>query len=279
MSETDVFDFSTGFEESGELNVPKIVFIVPYRDREQQYRFFSMQMARVLEDYHTNDYMYIFAHQKDERDFNRGALKNLGFLYAKSLFPEHYKTITFVFNDIDTMPYSKGFLNYETTKGTVKHFYGYNFTLGGIVSINGEDFENINGFPCYWSWGYEDNALNNRVRIANLKIDRSQFYPILDKNILQLKDGITRIINRVEFDNYVKESQTHYNIDGLKTIKNIEYNYNKETSFLDITKFDTLNKPSSHLNQSHDMRDGNVPFLRQQSRRRGSMNMVFHKKI
>jgi hypothetical protein len=275
----DDFDFSTGFAEvvPEEVIVPKLIFIIPYRDREQQQRFFTMQMARVLEDYDKKDYMYIFAHQKDDRDFNRGALKNLGFLYAKSLYPNHYKTITIVFNDIDTMPYSKGFLKYETVPGVVKHFYGYHFTLGGIVSITGGDFENINGFPCYWAWGYEDNALNNRVTRANIKIDRSQFYPILDTNILQLKDGITRIVNRGEFDKYVEEAKSNNHIDGLKTLKNIEYSFNEKTSFLDITKFDTLNPPNSNLNKNHDMRDGNVPFLRQrqQKRRGGSMNMVF----
>jgi hypothetical protein len=96
-------------------------------------------MEKILEDYKKSEYKIIYSHQSDTRIFNRGAMKNIGFLYAKSLYPNDYQNITFVFNDVDTMPYNKNFLNYETVQGNVKHFYGYQFTLGGIVSITGAD--------------------------------------------------------------------------------------------------------------------------------------------
>jgi hypothetical protein len=41
---------------------------------------------------------------------------------------------------------SKNLINYATTVGNIKHFYGFTFTLGGIVSITGEDFEKMNGY-------------------------------------------------------------------------------------------------------------------------------------
>jgi hypothetical protein len=167
-------------------------------------------------------------------------MKNIGFLYAKSLYPNDYQNITFVFNDVDTMPYTKNFLNYETTHGTVKHFYGYTFTLGGIVSIKGAVFERVNGYPNYWAWGYEDNAFNNRVKLAGLFIDRSQFYPILDVHILQLKDGIIRTVNRGEYDRYVDEVKYNINNDGINTISNINHLYDNDTSFLNISNFTTL---------------------------------------
>ena len=256
--------------------IPKLIFIVPYRDRVEQQRFFSFQMERVLEDYKKSDYKIIYAHQADTREFNRGAMKNLGFLYGKSLYPNHYKNITFVFNDVDTMPYNKNFLNYETVQGNIKHFYGYKFTLGGIVSITGADFEKINGFPNYWAWGYEDNTLSNRVNNAGLTVDRSQFYPILDKNILQLKDGITRIVNRGEFDRYVDESKYNTVLDGVNTISNIVYTFDENTSFLNVTSFQTPVPEKPELNKVYDIRNGNVPFLRNaQQRRRGTMGMMF----
>ena len=256
--------------------VPKIIFIVPYRDRVEQQRFFSFQMEKILEDYKKSEYKIIYAHQSDTRDFNRGAMKNIGFLYAKSLYPNDYRNITFVFNDVDTMPYNKNFLNYETISGNVKHFYGYEFTLGGIVSITGSDFEKVNGYPNYWSWGYEDNALNNRVNNLDIKIDRTQFYPILDKNILQLKDGITRIVNRGEFDRYVDEVKYQGIIDGINTISDISYTFDDNISFLNITTFKTPISERPELNKIHDIRDGNVPFLRKQpQRRRGTMGMIF----
>ena len=142
---------------------PSLIFIVPYRDREQQQIFFAKQMKTVLSDREPSTYKILYIHQTDTRKFNRGAMKNIGFLAVKSMYPDHYKDITLVFNDVDTMPYTTGFLNYDTKPGTIKHFYGFKFALGGIVSITGGDFEKLNGFPNVWGWGYEDNMLQNRV--------------------------------------------------------------------------------------------------------------------
>ena len=249
-------------EPTPEENPPKIIFIIPYRDREQQQKFFDYHMKRILEDYSPSDYKFIYAHQADTREFNRGAMKNIGFLYAKSLYPKSYKKITFVFNDVDTMPYNKNFIRYETISSVIKHFYGYTFTLGGIVSITGEDFEKINGFPNFWAWGYEDNALNLRVmNTVGLTIDRGQFYPIMDKNILQLKDEITRVVNRGEYDRYVLDNvnkKTYH--DGISAVHDVLYNYDENTHFLNIHGFKTGTEINPALNKIHDMRSGPVPF-------------------
>ena len=254
--------------------IPKLIFIVPYRDREEQRRFFDLQMKKVLEDY---DYRIIYAHQKDNRSFNRGAMKNIGFLYAKSIFKNDYQNITFVFNDVDTMPFTKELLNYDTTLGNVKHFYGYQFSLGGIVSIKGADFEKTKGFPNYWAWGYEDNAFQRRVLKAGLKIDRSKFYPILDKNILQLTDGLTRIVNRGEYDRYVDEVKYNNDTDGIGSIFHISFNYDDSNNFLNITTFKTPIEENSNANEIHDMRSGAIPFKYSPQQRRGvpRMKMAF----
>jgi hypothetical protein len=153
---------------------PKYIFIIPYRDREQHLHFFNRQMKYVLEDIPKEDYEIYFLHQCDVRKFNRGAMKNIGFLAIRDKYPNDYKNITLVFNDIDTMPFEKNVLNYKTVPGVIKHFYGYKFALGGIVSITGDDFEKMNGFPNFWAWGYEDNSLQNRATRLNFIIDRSQ---------------------------------------------------------------------------------------------------------
>jgi len=198
------------------LSPPNRVFIVPYRNRVQHKFFFSKYMSFILED--SNDYEIYFSHQCDSRTFNRGAMKNIGFLAIKEKYPNHYQDMTFIFNDVDTLPFNKIF-DYTTTSGTVKHYYGYKYALGGIVVMKGADFEKINGFPCYWGWGMEDNVLQKRCEAAGLKIDRSIFYNIGSPQILQLFDGITRIISkkdpwRMKNDN---------GIDGLKTINKLEY--------------------------------------------------------
>jgi hypothetical protein len=253
---------------------PKLVFIVPYRDREHQLTFFREHMAKIMEDYDKSTYQIIYLHQKDERSFNRGAMKNIGFLYVKTKYPEDYKSMTLVFNDVDTMPLTKNFLNYETHSGNVKHFYGYEFTLGGIVSITGNDFEKIGGYANYWAWGFEDNVLQDRVSKAGLKIDRSQYYPIMDKNILQLKDGITRLVNRGEFDKYEQEKTTNKTVDGFHTIKDLQYVFDEISGFVNVTSFTTQTPENIAQTTVHDMRNGAVPFKR--ARKRPKMGMFMH---
>ena len=198
------------------MSVPKRVFIVPYRNRIQHKFFFSKYMSFILED--CNDYEIYFSHQCDARTFNRGATKDIGFLAVKEKYPDHYKDITFIFNDVDTIPFYKIF-DYETTPGTVKHYYGFKYALGGIVVMKGSDFERINGFPCFWGWGMEDNSLQKRCERNGIHIDRSLFYEIGSPQILQLFDGISRIISKN--DPWRMENDNGY--DGLNTISALTY--------------------------------------------------------
>ena len=96
--------------------------------------FFTVYMKFLLEDMPTEKYRIYFVHQCDNRPFNRGAMKNIGFLAIRNMYPNEYKNITLVFHDVDNLPYTKGILNYDTRPGAVKHFFGYSFSLGGIVS-------------------------------------------------------------------------------------------------------------------------------------------------
>ena len=217
--------------------IPKIIFIIPYRDREEHKIFFSVYMKHVLEDLAKTDYEIYYVEQKNTMPFNRGAMKNIGFLAIKYKYPDHYKNISFVFNDIDTVPYTKNIINYEANAGTVKHFYGFKFALGGIFSIKGGDYERTNGFPNFWSWGGEDNYMQKRAEQIGLVIDRSCFFNILDKNILQLCDGIKRLICR-------KEAATVVNMttmDGLITIRNLNYDFKDE--YINVYHFETTRDP------------------------------------
>jgi hypothetical protein len=161
-----------------ESKTPTLVFIVPYRDRETHYKLFSSAMKDALVN--ALPYKIFYINQKDTRGFNRGAMKNIGFLAVKNMYPTDYQNITLIFNDIDTMPSKDTILNYQTKRGVIKHFYGFDHTLGGIVSILASDFEILNGFPNFWAWGYEDNLLQSRANNAGIVIDRSLFYKIHD---------------------------------------------------------------------------------------------------
>jgi hypothetical protein len=229
---------------------PKLVFIVPYKNREHHKVFFEKYMEFVLEDVDKKTYEIYFSHQTDNRKFNRGAVKNIGFLAIKKKYPMNYKNITFVFNDIDTVPCNKNILDFNTVSGTVKHFYGYKFCLGGIVSITGGDFEKMNGYPNYWEWSGEDNCLQKRAQKENVNIDRSQFYQIGDSHILQLFDGIHRQINL----NNIDRTNNDNGIDGLKMITNLKYKIDGK-----MINIDTFMVPLSNNEKNvikYDIRKG-----------------------
>lgn len=217
--DTQEVEASASVVNKKKSTVPKIVFIVPYRDRENHLKFFSVYMKHVMSDYDPLTYEIYIVHQKDNRPFNRGGMKNIGFLTVKEKYPNDYKDITFVFNDVDTVPYDKGIIQYETRTGIVKHFYGVKFALGGIFSIKGGDFERTNGFPNFWAWGGEDNYMQYRVLQSGLKIDRRGFFPLQHPNILQMVEGIMRTISRSEAEMVFYKTTN----DGLYTIQNLSY--------------------------------------------------------
>jgi len=235
-------------------SAPRIVFIVPYRNRELHYKSFSANMNCYL-DKLAIPYKIFYIHQTDSRGFNRGAMKNIGFLKVKRDYPEEYKQMTLVFNDIDTMPASTTYLPFETTSGTIKHFYGFEHTLGGIVSITGEDFERLNGFPNFWAWGYEDNLLQIRAQESGIQIDRSVFYKISNPAIIRLTENYTREVNRAEYDRFVKRT-----LEGIRSICDLDYTVNPSTGFVDVLNFNTNAEEQLSQRADYDLRNGPVPF-------------------
>jgi hypothetical protein len=217
----------------------KYAFIIPYRDREPHKHFFTRYMEYLLEDYPKDSYEIVFANQNNNLPFNRGGMKNCGFLYIKNKYPDDYKNIVFIFNDIDTLPYKKGLLNYDVKPREIKHFYGFNFALGGIFSIRGEDFEILNGFPALWSWGWEDSVLYERALENRMTINRDVFYGFSEKEILHLIDGLTKDVSMKNKERYNNKSI----IDGLSNIKDLNYSKNEITGMLDITFFTNSYSP------------------------------------
>jgi hypothetical protein len=226
---------------------PTIVFIVPYRDRVLQRDFFRSHMKVVLADMDPASYEIYFSHQVDDRIFNRGAMKNIGFIAMKEKYPNTYKNMTFVFNDVDTLPFVKNFLPFATTSGTIKHFYGFRFALGGIVSVNGGDFERMNGFPNFWSWGYEDNELQRRANLYKISIDRSVFYPLFDQNIIFLQDGFFRTVNETERRRYDWKT-----MEGIEEITQLKYTI--EDDMIHATSFKTATEENRSTANLIDLR-------------------------
>lgn len=208
--------------------VPLVIFIVPYRNREEQRKIFEKEMKDYLEYINLENYEFYFICQKDERRFNRGAMKNLGFLYVKYKYPDDYKNITLVFNDVDTLPMRVSNIKFEINEGTVAHYYGQTFALGGIIAIKGGDFEKTTGFPNYWHWGFEDNCLQSRALNVGLKIDRTIFYSLqfnhecnyMYINRLDKRDDPIKIMSDYDFIFYKDINENPFN-GGFKEIQKV----------------------------------------------------------
>lgn len=229
------------------MSIPNRIFIVPYRNREIHKDMFLEHMNNYLKD--SNDWVIYFAHQCDKRPFNRGAMKNLGFLAMKRKYPNHYKNITFIFNDVDSYPTIDGMIPYTTKPGVVAHYYGTTFALGGMFAIKGGDFEKTGGFPNFWGWGMEDNLIYERCLQVGLKVDRSCFYPMHDSRIVRLFDGFKRIYSQREVSIYKSEKP-----DTINDIHNIKYNI--ENEFINIQNFSTSENWTILDFKQRDIREG-----------------------
>jgi len=254
--------------------IPKRIFIVPYRNRLEQKFFFSKQMSFILED--DDDYEIYFSHQCDNRHFNRGGTKNIGFMAMREKYPDDYLNITFIFNDVDTLPFHKIF-DYDTTPGIVKHYYGFEYALGGIVVIKGSDFERINGYPNFWGWGNEDKVLQTRCDRNGLTIDRSQFYKIGSPEILQLFDGVSRLV--APRDYYLGNNDS--GADGLSSITRLTFSIDDESlnpsdnkyivetekiKIINILSFLTAHRYEQNEYYEYDLRDPTSKIVKPEKR-------------
>lgn len=211
------------------------IVIVPYRDRLEHLTFFKTYLPTVM-----TDYELMVVHQRDQRPFNRGAMKNVGFLAVKQKYPDQYRDATLIFQDVDIMPYKSGIFDYEAEPGVVHHYYGYESCLSACFAIKGADFEKANGFPNLWEWGVEDYIMQARVLKNGCRIDRSHFYLVGSRQVLQFFDGITRTVSTRN----VEEIQAMHALDGLSTIT---CNFHFDGDFVQVTGFTTLHPPTQSV--------------------------------
>jgi hypothetical protein len=112
--------------------------------------------------------------------------------------------------------------------------------------MKGADFEKTNGFPCFWGWGMEDNALQKRCDAVGLRIDRSVFYNIGSPEILQLFDGISRIISKKD----PWRGENDNGVDGLRTITQLKYTIDEKSENPNDNMFTVHNDKIMFVNVS-----------------------------
>jgi hypothetical protein len=216
--------------------------IVAYRDpgdgsRKEQLKQFKEQMNLIFKD-QTDIRIYIIEQETTREDygalpeqiqqpnsemakFNLGILKNIGFSVASKLM-KNKKDAYYVLSDVDMLPSMNlvnDYLQYPkhpihlANKGTRYNRDGKdrNF-LGGVLSINKEDFEKSNGYPNnFWGWGGEDNALNHRLRVNKIPVSKSQ-EPVIDLEKMSLPDKLAKLKQ-----DQVKEMRKREKVDEDKT--------------------------------------------------------------
>jgi hypothetical protein len=206
-------------------NKNRLNLIVAYRDpgdgsRKQQLDIFVEQMKLIF-DSQTDLHIYIIE-QEGERDdyeslpellqqeksrmakFNLGILKNIGFSIASTL-SKSKKNSYYILSDVDLLPSKQlidDYLKYPVkpihlgNKGTRYNMDGNDSQfLGGVLSVNKNDFEKANGYPNnFWGWGGEDNALNRRFKDTKIKIVKPSS-PVIDLETLTLKEKLDKLRN------------------------------------------------------------------------------------
>lgn len=220
-----------------------LAIIVPFRDRYEHLEKFvphiSAFLAQVYSELRYNIYII---EQLDNKPFNRAKLLNIGFNETK----ENHDY--FCFHDIDMLPVNKD-CDYSYVEGACRlsHFVSqFNFIPrpknefgGGIIMINKESFQKVNGFSNeYWGWGVEDNDFSERCRRKNINISfREGRYVSLSHESNGDTNGkppsIHTLKNREYFKNIVKSDSFFENgISNLEYIKKQSIKYDKYTKIM-----------------------------------------------
>jgi len=198
----------------------KYNFIIPYRDRPDHLNEFINRFTYFIKEANIDAEFY-FIHQIHPGPFNRGAMKNIGFL-------EFLKTRSdglFIFHDVDLFPTYWGSIDYNTKYGEIRHSMGHKGeNLGGVVCFWKNEFEKINGFPNYWGWGIEDATLLHRAKKYNIPIDESNFVYLDDTKKIYIplhprnnkKEEETAKINTAL---HYEEIEANNESNGLSSIK------------------------------------------------------------
>jgi hypothetical protein len=141
----------------------KLGVCVPYRNREEHLKEFVPIVSKFLQSKNI-DFKIYFAHQTDDKLFNRGAMKNIA---AKHAFEDGCDYI--VWHDIDMVP-EDDTCDYSFPNDNPQHIavrisqsdyqLKYEEYFGGAVVFSKEQVERTNGYSNdYWDWGMEDDDL------------------------------------------------------------------------------------------------------------------------
>jgi len=222
-------------------NQLKIAIIVPYRDLQPAQKraehlakfiaYMGTFMEKAINQFNKNASFHIFiVEQSPEHKFNRGALLNLGFIEARK---QGYNV--FIFHDVDLLPGESISSYYVKNPEIPIHIarcwdrYKGEEYLGGIISISGKNFTDLNGYPNnYWGWGGEDDELRRRVNEINLQIEdpKEEDCEITDLEEMNLQEKLQVLKDNQDWKNMKKRELKEEHADtwqsnGVNSIESV----------------------------------------------------------
>lgn len=159
-----------------EVEKPRLAILVPFRDRFDELLVFVPHLTDFLKSQRLISFKIHILNQSRKYRFNRGSLANVGYLLTKN--QSDYIAI----HDVDLIPVNKN-LSYSYPKYGPYHLsspeyhpqYNYSKYFGGILLINNNQFEQVNGMSNrYFGWGLEDDEFFTRIRAARLPISKPE---------------------------------------------------------------------------------------------------------
>ena len=191
----------------------KLGVCVPYRNREEHLNIFVPRVGKYLKEQGIEFQMY-FAHQVDDKLFNRGATKNIA---AKHAIEDGCDYV--VFHDIDMIPeegtdYSfpkDNPIHIATQISQMDYELKYHEYFGGAVLFSKEQLKATNGYSNdYWDWGMEDDDLFWRCHLEGMTNDDYLDVPFKNKQYLSFngENSWAKINKSRELRNFNGKSHT-----------------------------------------------------------------------
>ena len=191
----------------------KLGVCVPYRNREEHLNTFVPRVGKHLKEQGIDFQMY-FAHQTDDKLFNRGATKNIA---AKHAFEDGCDYV--VFHDIDMIPEKGADYSYPkdnpihlaTRISQMDYTLKYHEYFGGAVLFTKEQVEATNGYSNdYWDWGMEDDDLFWRCYLEGYTNDSYLDVPFKTKKYLEFdgEKSWAMIPNNIKYKDLTAKSHT-----------------------------------------------------------------------
>ncbi len=203
----------------------KTIIIIPYRENKVQKRREQLEtITKYFQDKLPNVQLLIVEQSDDNNKFNRGKLLNIGYDISKD------KYNTFILHDVDMLPDDDLLELYDNKKPEcILHLaspraqkkYTYDTFLGGVVAINKEHFEKLNGYPNnFWGWGGEDEDLKLRILKNQICITR----PNAGK-YMELKHELTQNYKEFTFEYQIETIYSDIKDNKWKKngIKDLDY--------------------------------------------------------